>query len=822
LLSTERRIYLDILTPINKIKKSSNVEVLYSSTLTPKSKLYLIDSIEIPAIMGRDALSINVIDDFSLADFDQNLHSWQYQDSIFLTPSKLFRNELFYSRTKGLLPGTWLDRKLNVDNLSILLPLNPILKKYFTSEDLENSVRLDACNTLEGPEIRVTLSLKLSGFEKPIQYQVYKDFPLKVENEISKPFPILALWPNVPPGKWREYFVFIEVTEDFGGVAFSIEPPTQGATQEIRKSGREKYQYWKCDRYPEILSAIGQDGKFLGLLPLDIPKIQPGSGSTWTVGVEVKPSFTNVHIRKGNSQPTRLNLQSNLLQVTKRIESGVYREFFIPEFFYSEANNLPLRTMLTTRGWQEIQGKIPELISQARIYYSQQKPDYNNDYIETNIKFQQIEYLLPFLGELLRLISAQAAIEGVETIHWAVSYPSAFSKRAVYHYKHIWQYNLLKDLTKISGQFHDLADQDIRPKSIAFAQFFANILNCNLAHTTCINLDDEASEISVWQDNQLVHQVSVPYRGRNVFHRILRDNLKFLDEVFGLSKAKSFKGFISNESNFNSALDFYLRYNADEILANGYVMNSYKTRNQEFRTLVAFALGGLYHYLGLIQRGLNNAGSLRYKDRASSVLIGGSSSSLLHWLSPYGRYTPNSEINELLQSILTQASGLGEPHDYTIFSNNPGDEVSCGLVFPTDGESLIGWPQKNKDHLFLGEDCKINGQIFTADQQLKIDENWKTIDYFRITSFSELERYISNFNSIIKDKKIEEIDPLRNFIDGELLTINESLRRLSRDSVTDACLKKQGSVAEFEPEPPFLLTLRCFVGVLADQWSRLD
>jgi hypothetical protein len=240
---------------------------------------------------GRKALSINVIDDLSLADFDQNLHSWQYQDSIFLTPSKLFRNELFYSRTKGLLPGTWLDRKLNVDNLSILLPLNPILKKYFTSEDLEKSVCLEACNTPEGQGIRVTLSLKLSGFEKPIQYQVYKDFPLKVENEISKPFPILALWPNVPHGKWREYFVFIEVTEDFGGMAFSIEIPTQGATQEICRSGREIYQYWKCDRYPEILSAIDQDGKFLGLLPLTIPKIQPGSGSTWTVGVEEKPSF---------------------------------------------------------------------------------------------------------------------------------------------------------------------------------------------------------------------------------------------------------------------------------------------------------------------------------------------------------------------------------------------------------------------------------------------------------------------------------------------------------------------------------------------------
>lgn len=228
--------------------------------------------------------------------------------------------------------------------------------------------------------------------------------------------------------------------------------------------------------------------------------------------------------------------------------------------------------------------------------------------------------------------------------------------------------------------------------------------------------------------------------------------------------------------------------------------------------------------MGLIQRGLNNAERLRYKDRPSSVRIGGSSSSLLHWLSPSGRYNSKSEINTLLQSILTQASGLGETHDYTIFSNNAGDEVSYGLVVPTDGERLIGWrwPQKNKDYLFLGENCIINGQFFTADQRLEFSNDWGVIDDFRITSFSELERYISNFNSIIKDKEIESINPLRNFINGELLTINESLRILSQDAVTDACLKKRGPFAEFEPEPPFLLTLRCFVGVLADQWSRLD
>ena len=128
--------------------------------------------------------------------------------------------------------------------------------------------------------------------------------------------------------------------------------------------------------------------------------------------------------------------------------------------------------------------------------------------------------------------------------------------------------------------------------------------------------------------------------------------------------------------------------------------------------------------------------------------------------------------------------------------------------------------QKNKDYLFLGEDCKINGQIFTADQQLKLNENWEEINDFQITSFSELERYISNFNSIIKDKEIKSINPLKNFIDGELLTINDSLRRLLQDSVRNACIRKRGPINDFEPEPTFVITLRCFVGVLANQWSR--
>ncbi|MFM7381864.1 MAG: hypothetical protein ACKO1W_02220, partial [Microcystaceae cyanobacterium] len=361
---------LEALYPVGVVKQESQVRVLCSPGLTPRKQLYLIDPLGLPALMRRDIQEINVIDSFSLAHLPPNL--FQRSDARFLTPADLFTENLFYSETKGLLPGTWLDRKLNLDNLSILLPLNPILQEYFSSQELEKNVQLEACNTSEGPGIRVTLTLKLSGFEQqPVMYSAYKEFPLKAENKISGAFPTLALWPNVPPGKWREYFVFIEVSEGLGRLAFNIEQPTDGATQETRQSGQEKYRYWKCDRHPEILSAMDQNSRFLGLLPLSIPPVQVGSAATWTVGVDFGTSFTNIYVRKGNGEPSRFNLQSNLLRITKgleREEAIIYREFFIPDVFLPEGQNPPLSTILTTRGCQESDGQVPHIISHARIY----------------------------------------------------------------------------------------------------------------------------------------------------------------------------------------------------------------------------------------------------------------------------------------------------------------------------------------------------------------------------------------------------------------------------------------------------------------------
>jgi hypothetical protein len=680
------------------------------------------------------------------------------------------------------------------------------------------------------------LGLTLSGFKettasgqtnvKNVKYQVTKDFPLRAENEIKTAFPTLALWPNVPPGKWQEYFVLVETSEDFGGLAFKIEQPTDRATQETRKSGQESYQYWKCDHYPEILSAIDGDAKFLGLLPLSIPKVQASSAGTWTVGVDFGTSRTNVYIRKGSGQAERLSLQSNLLKITgglEEIQAVTYREFFVPDIFLPQGNNPPLTSVLTTRGWQESIGQIPNIINDSRIYIPRLDLfDFNKDYIKTNIKWQNVEYQRPFLGQLIRLIAAQAAAENVHKIDWAVSYPSAFSRKEKNGYVNSWTL-LLETLTTATGQTHQLAEHEpIRTESIVFAQFFADVLNKNLIHTTCVDIGGGTSDISIWQENELIHQASVPYAGRNIFHRILQQNLAFVGDIFGFSPqaANSLREGLSTKQNFDAALDTYLRFYANRILTDGYVINSGKQRNREFRTLVAFALGGLYHYLGLIQKYLHQEGKLKQTTNVTSILVGGYASHFLHWLSTSGRYDQNSEINILLDGILTTASGLKSNPDLMTLSPYPKDEACGGLVALPDGEKLKGLDQKQEDTLFLGEACMVNGQTFMANQRFKLIDSWENIEDFRIISFIEIEHYITNFNTIIMDKKIEEIDPLRNFGQGGLFVLTDEFRTILQTAVTQACLRKKGSIAELEPEPSFLLTLRCFIGVLADQWSK--
>jgi hypothetical protein len=94
--------------------------------------------------------------------------------------------------------------------------------------------------------------------------------------------------------------------------------------------------------------------------------------------------------------------------------------------------------------------------------------------------------------------------------------------------------------TSITHNVPTMDDDDrFRTESLTVAQFFADFNDSpqqDLIHTTCLDVGGGTSDISIWQDNHLVHQASVPYAGRDLFHQILQPVLKpdvhFIDEIF--------------------------------------------------------------------------------------------------------------------------------------------------------------------------------------------------------------------------------------------------------------------------------------------------
>ncbi|MEB3189590.1 MAG: hypothetical protein VKL42_04520, partial [Snowella sp.] len=393
-----------------------------------------------------------------------------------------------------------------------------------------------------------------------------------------------------------------------------------------------------------------------------------------------------------------------------------------------------------------------------------------------------------------------------------------------------WE-RVLADVSRVSGQKHSLSAQGLQTESIAFAQYFADVLGQNIVHTTCVDIGGGTSDLSIWKDNQLVHQASVPYAGRDLFHNLLRHNLDYFDEIFGLSQGdldRLRKSLAEDPINFNSILDLRLRMEEENTkegeagkpsLASGYRMNKQKERNRQFRTLLAFAYCGLFHYIGLVQKWLKQEGKMT-EDYFTSLLLGGNGSRFIHWLSPSGRLQQSSEINELIEGILLAATELKTNPDLLTLSNAPKQEACGGLVVPPGGEKLKGVDRKQIDDPFFGEVCVINGKEFAPHDRLTLDDEWNEITEFTLTSTAELEKYLQNFNQVIKERNIEEIEQLRDFKSGELLQLNDDFRKLLTANLRKQCLRKQGSKNKFEPDPPFLMVLKSFLEVLSKQWSK--
>ncbi|MDJ0662347.1 MAG: hypothetical protein QNJ42_23100 [Crocosphaera sp.] len=818
--------------PVKAEKQPSCVRVIPSPDKRGQAEdLYLLD-LNIAQFWGESPQNVWVYQDKTLASLNiQDLKDGNllWKGIRWIESLDLLLPELGFIDVEEALPGACLPE--NVDKLIFkgqsitpLLPINPLLLDYFTPEDIMRRLQFSPLNGPDGPVIRVSFDLPLSGMNNdennPQNYRIYKDYPLKEENGLTQ-IPVLEVWPNFQSTQWKEYYAF------YYDMNFLASPNPNDRTFQVMlpgakephkfKDGQGSYQLTRMDSFPSHILCEDQAKKQLGLILLKTPPPINLSGR-WKVGVDFGTSFTNIYVnRKGIVEPLPLDcLHLTVTYADQETRPRVLTEFFIPENFIPLDKPLPLSSVLTIRQGQNIQSKRP--LYDGRIYMPEESFQPQQDWIETDLKWTNLDLNQLFLNHLALHVTALAAKNGVQEIEWCLSYPSAFSKSDRTRYFRNWDI-LTRELEAKTAIKQICPKPDdvtrFRTESLATAQYFADQEELNLVNTTCIDMGGGTSDISIWEANgdrfQLVHQCSVQLAGSHLFTQFLEKKPQFLSDKFKV-ESQDLQGL--RHGNFQAKLDVLLRYRSEGWLEQwDYLQDD--PDFQGFIRLIAMGTAGLYYYVGTILNVLFQEGKYS-RNEITPVYIGGNGSRLLNWLAIGGKFDRYAEVNELFSRMLSKASGFEDTKEITQLSTRPKDEVACGLVL--DKTPLGHRDIKKSEPIVAGEDCEVNGEPIEWNQYLDLQGN---ITGFVIPELTQLSYFLDEFNQGLNDIDADGLTPMKQFTSGEGLEsgYKDRLWRDVKKELTKTLVHIRGDSEKIRIEPPFILGLKALLQVLAKEWA---
>lgn len=722
-----------------------------------------------------------------------------------------------------------------------LLPLNPILMSYFASEALASAVEMEPITTGKGAGVKVTLRLPLAGLTgEGKEFALSQIYDLEEENAIDD-LPFLEIWPNfrtrrmtgekLEHSTWNTYYAFYgDNYADTFRVYLPTLAPEASASYEY-KDGKQGFQLDRLTDFPSYVQCQNAERQPIGLLLLQTPPTIDLT-ATWTVGFDFGTSSTNAYVNTGNAVE-KIQLRDLSYRVTEMPESD--RALVLPEFFmFTDAftGNLPMSTVLTTRKNRSHLNRDDQQVMFDGRYYIPNLEffDVREQYVKTGLKLdsrteEHDRHL--FLKHFLLHITAIAAEAGVAEINWQVSFPSAFSLKERRFYKQLWE-KLLDDLNPLTGIYH--AQPTLETESLAAGRYFADVERLDLLQTTCIDIGGGTSDISLWQNRDLIHQCSVQLAGRDLFTGILHRKPDFvtrqlvkamnLGERNTLSDLKQWENL--RDTAFNAKLDLFLRRFNDGLLKKR--SQSEFEDSEEFQgltTLISVGFAGLFYYVGMILSALYQEKTYGHPG-ITPVYLGGNGSRFLNWLDATGRFDRDSDINRFLSRMLSCGSGFEDIGVETRLSRDLKSEASCGLVQTrTDLTGL----DKPEPFLVAGEMYCFGSEHRSALARVQFDPEFDDINSFAIPELEQLPKFLYDFHSTLKEFSICPK------VEGYKLSLNQAdnadlwrkVKRKLDDSLLDLKQDRQKKTKrageDVRLEPPFILALKALLNELGERWA---
>jgi Actin-like ATPase involved in cell division len=811
------------------------------------------DSEEIKTQWGLESFKI-CIDEQNKVNLDtSSLKDYRNREG-YLFADEIFNEDCYFLKTdQKELPGAlaiegedirynW---EGNAQPLTSLLPINPKLLTGISPTELIK--KITATQESEGGKVWVkfTLKLPLSGHEgHEKDYEITKNYPIKEDNILTA-IPTLEIWPNFKAEGWKEYYGFYA---DIFGKTFRVTFPNQPNPGNIRRiSGKDKdfyYEVMALTEFPTyVICQERETGTDFGLLLLKQPTpVEFDFDTTWTVGVDFGSSFTNISYNNG-TVTRQLTLPSLRYSLGSQENLSTKIRFILYCYFLSANSQeriLPLSTILTTEAARGENSKILD----GRIYLAGDISNFDPSpgYIHTNLKWSRgLPKTELFLYQLALQITAQAVSQKVKSIRWLVSYPSALSATDQSRYLQTWE-NIVMQLKEKTGITHDWHRQNKgkisywQTESLAFAYYFSN-KHQNYTTFICIDIGGSTSDVSIWQENKLIHQFSVRLAGKELFDSVIRKKPNVLNVLAReLDLGDSIRDLAGDDGNdvnveidgFSAKLAACLRRkNRQELMEKILKIDDDEEKQAlaEMRQISLLGIAGLYYYIGLVLQVLqscNGDGDGVWREKhLPEVYIGGNGSQVFHWLVLTGKFIENDpacrDLNNLLSQMLNKGSGFNSQNSVlTKLSSKHKDEVAYGLNV-SQGQSRLVIPDQLNNRLIAGEDYQYtedrNKKTGKSSSRLSFERN-SNIDGFTINDLTNIKQFMDDYHKVIQTLTENSIQPFKNYSnpqwqDGLWEEVSKRLRGYLLNNMT-------GQSNDIRQEPPFIMELKILLEVLID------
>ncbi len=702
--------------------------------------------------------------------------------------TEFFTDKLTLFRVPNVFPGIKAERWIEGDrpsDISLILPIGDKLLQYLTPGDLISRM---AFSRGAGGEITVTLRLSLGDDTTTRDFTVSKKYS-SADFEYLDEVPIIEVFPNFKVPDWKTYFLVYAANN--AKFAFQIRPFVTDAGAPFRipsDSQNALTEITQLDEYPEAL-ICSVDGKPAGLLLLPEPQHPPAQPTTHIVGVDFGASGTSVYHGSDVTKVVPLTLRNHKLSVSNLSDNQRAKviDFFLP----AETIEVPFLSLFKQFvNESDLQDIRPIVEGHIHYYTADSKLDLSRPNIYADLKWSGEPQSRLRVRALLTQLCFQTAVElasqGITSINWRFSFPTAFSEPQRDQFATIWGQIVAKcsELTGLS-----FSEPTHQTESIAAAQYFREKQNATTATSAVfVDIGSSTSDISVWQHDKLLWQISVRFAGRDIFHRYLMSHPEILKR-FGLDTEKL-------ERTRAAGIDAKLWAETDALLQ--------EHSAQMFKQLpllgptpeivllrqhLALGLSGLVYYIGL---GINHliAENL-FTERMPSIYIGGNGSRMFRWLSD-GNVKLASPSQSLFATVFQSA--LEKPLEGTFnveLSDAPKQEAAYGLVCRNNLASV-------NDH----STAVVAGEKFMRDG---VEHDWNTVidsEFFKAVVHPprQLDRivdFVATFNNFA------ELNPeFANPIIWDDRAVDEIRARIATD-LND--IKNQGIM---DVEPVFIIALR--------------